>query len=163
VADGRPEVVWSGPADWARYRDVRLAALIDAPSAFGSTYEREASFDEATWRERAAGDAWLAVAGGRPVGIVGLYAAPGLPEGAVMLVAMWVAGEARGSGVADALVEAALAGAAEAGFAEVVLYVEAGNGRAAAFYERMGFTPADLPAKTTGNGLCERSMRRPLQ
>lgn len=146
--------------DWALYRDVRLASLLDYPSAFGSTYPREAAYTEQTWRQRAGGLVWVAFAEDRPRGTVGLYAAPGLPEGAVMLVAMWVASEFRGRGVADVLMSAALAGAAEEGFSQVILYVENDNERAAACYARAGFEPADLPAFETERGACERAMSR---
>src|SRR5256712_10986821 len=41
-----------GREDWQLYRRVRLDALKEAPYAFGSTYEREVEFDDATWRRR---------------------------------------------------------------------------------------------------------------
>jgi ribosomal protein S18 acetylase RimI-like enzyme len=40
--------------DWQALRDIRLEALRDAPSAFGSSYEREAAFGEPDWLRRIA-------------------------------------------------------------------------------------------------------------
>ena len=39
-------------ADWAAFRAVRLAALRDAPEAFGSTATNAGKLDEAEWRRR---------------------------------------------------------------------------------------------------------------
>jgi ribosomal protein S18 acetylase RimI-like enzyme len=53
---------------------------------------------------------------------------------------MWVAGHARGRGVADALVGTLLEHAAASGLRRVTLDVADDNPRAVSFYERMGFT-----------------------
>src|ERR1035438_2266292 len=39
--------------DWREYREIRLAALKDAPSAFASTWQEEASLTASQWMERA--------------------------------------------------------------------------------------------------------------
>src|SRR2546425_13373396 len=39
-------------ADWAAFREVRLAALRDAPEAFGSTASDAEKLDQAEWRRR---------------------------------------------------------------------------------------------------------------
>ena len=43
------------PGDWQALRDIRLEALRDHPSAFGSSYAREAVRDEEHWRGRSSG------------------------------------------------------------------------------------------------------------
>lgn len=51
-------VSWQGvirvaePGDWQILRDIRLTALSETPTAFGSTYERESAFDADRWRDR---------------------------------------------------------------------------------------------------------------
>ena len=39
--------------DWREYREIRLAALKDTPSAFASTWQEEASLTPPQWMERA--------------------------------------------------------------------------------------------------------------
>ncbi len=40
-------------ADWQALRDIRLAALRDAPDAFAGSYAEDAALTEAQWRDRA--------------------------------------------------------------------------------------------------------------
>jgi ribosomal protein S18 acetylase RimI-like enzyme len=137
-----PPVCRLAPSQWQVYRGVRLAMLLDQPSAFGSTFAREVLFSDDEWRARANGaPIWLAHAGELPVGAVTLFRYSDQAADEACLVAMWVAAHARGRGVADALVGALLQHARSEGLRRVTLDVAHANGRAIAFYERMGFTP----------------------
>lgn len=129
--------------DVALYKDIRLAALQADPEAFASTYEREAAFDDATWRGRITGTperpfaTFVEEVEGRGVATAGI----GITEwdSAPMLVAMWVRPEARGTGAGRRLVEAALAWARDRGEPEVVLWVVRDNASAIALYSSCGF------------------------
>jgi len=125
-------------------RRARLAALAESPAAFASTVSRELGFDEAEWRRRAGASVWfLAWRDGEPVGMVASFAEGGQdPPGSWHLVGMWVSPEARGSGVADQLVQAVAGHARAAGSARLTLWVADGNARAMAFYRRLGFRPS---------------------
>lgn len=137
------------PGDWPALRALRLAALADAPGAFGSTIERELAFDEAEWRRRAANwPSFIAWRGDEPVGLVGVVARPeddGAGSRSVWeLVSMWVSPDVRGRGSADLLV-AAVVEAVKAESAErLTLWVADGNARARAFYVRAGFRPTGI-------------------
>jgi ribosomal protein S18 acetylase RimI-like enzyme len=124
--------------DWAELRAARLAALAEAPYAFSSTIAREQEFTERTWRERAGSGRTFAAWDGDT--IAGL--ATGLPEdGQWHLVGMWVSPKVRGTGTADRLVAAVCDLARQSGFTSVTLWVTEVNGRARAFYRRLGFAP----------------------
>ena len=99
-----------------------------------------AAFADGLWGERMPDSAsCLAFEGEQPVGAVTLFHAPDQPDDEAPLVAMWVAPQARGRGVAERLVEAVFE-RPPAGPRRVVLEVADGNDRAIGFYERMGFT-----------------------
>ena len=130
--------------DWQLLRDVRLRALADAPEAFLETVEHASTFSESRWRERASPSetqaSFLADDG---AGMVSCFVA-GDPS-TVFLVAMWVAGPQRGTGLARELVERVVAWARDQGAARVCLSVEAENDRAARLYEKCGFVETDDP------------------
>lgn len=148
AAAATAEIRLVGPADWAAYRQVRLAALAEAPYAFSSTLEQESARDDAFWQDRAANGIPMFIAwqDGAPAGLAGAFVVPDgeLPSGvrrAWHLVSMWVSPAQRGSGLAERLVQA-VAGAARAdGAARLLLWVTDVNERARAFYGRLGFRP----------------------
>jgi RimJ/RimL family protein N-acetyltransferase len=94
----------------------------------------------------------MALDGDRPVGTVGLWHGPDQPTDDVALIGMWVASVARGTDVATRLVETALADAVASGSRRVVLDVAHENGRARAFYARLGFRPTGQVATMPWDG-----------
>jgi ribosomal protein S18 acetylase RimI-like enzyme len=134
-----PEVRRLAADDWAQLRDARLAALADAPYAFQATLAGEQQFTEQTWRTRAGcGSTFGAWDGDAIVGL-----ATGIDEaGDWQLVGVWVSPKLRGSGVADRLVAAVCTLARQSGATSVRLWVTEENGRARAFYRRLGFVPS---------------------
>jgi RimJ/RimL family protein N-acetyltransferase len=128
-----------GAQDWPLLRELRLAALADAPHAFASTHEREHGRTEAQWRARIDGVAWfVAEVDGAPVGL-----AAGSPDdaGGVGLVSMWVDPAHRGRRLAERLIRAVQDWAGGLGAREVSLWVADGNTTAASVYARAGFVP----------------------
>jgi ribosomal protein S18 acetylase RimI-like enzyme len=135
----------AGPGQWATVRQVRLAALTDAPEAFASTLDRELGFDETHWRERIARGPWfLAWQEEQPVGLVTVGPQPPGRTQAWHLMSMWVSPQLRGRGAADQLVAAAIEHVRAAGGSSVTLWVAVGNDRARGFYQRMGFRPTGI-------------------
>jgi ribosomal protein S18 acetylase RimI-like enzyme len=149
--------------DWELMRDVRLAALHDAPSAFGASYAREALFTEEQWRRRinARSVTFFAyVSGiGDPAGLAGVYE----EDGAANFVSMWVRPAARGRGVGEALVDASAGWARDRGHAALFLWVTESNEPAQRLYERCGFTATgERQPLPTNPALTELRMRLPL-
>jgi len=163
-------IIRAGEADWQLVRAVRLRSLQADPSAFGSTLQRELAFTSEVWHDRLRTATWFLALPDRPAGVAesaGLAESAGVAESAgladpadpadpagVALIrpltdenadfeinAMWVAPELRGQRTGAALLDAALATAAEAGGGTVRLWVTLGNSAAAALYTRRGFQP----------------------
>jgi GNAT superfamily N-acetyltransferase len=138
------EIRRSTEQDWQTLKSVRLAALREAPYAFGSTYEKERQWDDDKWREWASwgqqGEQeviFLAYDASGPVGMVGAFR----EEDAVLLIAMWVAPTARRQGVGRALVEAVVSWAAQLDVRQVILWVADDNTAARDLYSSVGFRP----------------------
>ena len=140
------------PDDWHLLRDARLTALVDVPSAFGSTYAEESGFDEAKWRSRASGFVWfIAMDDDSPVGVVGATRLD--RPSSRMLFAMWTHEGFRGTGLAETLVNAVCRWARDDGGEELILWNADGNERARRFYERQGFALTGRRKQLRSNAL----------
>jgi GNAT superfamily N-acetyltransferase len=118
---------------------VRLAALKDAPDAFGSKFEVEVGASEEQWRHRVADRTrFAAQLDGDVVGVVG--AGPGEFSGTAALTSLWVDPRFRGRGLGSALIDAVEAWALGQGLSQILLWVTETNQVAESLYERRGFT-----------------------
>ncbi|MGI9156731.1 MAG: GNAT family N-acetyltransferase [Marmoricola sp.] len=123
-----------GPDDWRDWRDIRLRALADAPSAFGSVLAREQDFTEADWRQRTSCSV-LVYDEGVPVAMgAGFENEPGQ----LMVVAMWTEPDRRGQGLGGRVLDEIVSMARSL---DVVphLFVMRANPEAGRLYERHGF------------------------
>ncbi|MFF7391419.1 GNAT family N-acetyltransferase [Streptomyces scabiei] len=145
--------------EWREVRELRLAALRDpvAHLAFLETYEEAAARPDGFWKERTEGAAEgvrerrqfvVESVAGEWVGTVTvLVEEAGVRDffGGVVerrqahLVGVFLRDGHRGKGVGEALFAVAVGWARSAGGERVRLFVNEGNGRAAAFYRRVGF------------------------
>jgi GNAT superfamily N-acetyltransferase len=131
-----------GVEEWEQFRSVRLTALQESPEAFVADHDEEAQEPEEFWRTRMQRSTrLLAERDGEALGIasVGEHEPSG-PE-AAQLFGLWVRPDARGTGVATALVRAGAQTAADQGKTQLLYWVGTDNGRAVAFASGFGFRP----------------------
>ncbi|KRF30597.1 GNAT family N-acetyltransferase [Nocardioides sp. Soil805] len=129
-----------GPDDWQEFREIRMRALADAPTAFSMTLADAEEQPEEVWRGRLdQGDPILAVRDGdRLVAMGGGWRPPEDPD-RVMVWGMWTAPEARGRGYARALLDHLVDDARSYGASTVELHVTEGNDNARRLYEDCDF------------------------
>jgi len=144
------------PDDWQVWRSLRLAALAEAPYAFGSRLaDWQGDGDRAErWRDRLAlpgSHNLVAVLDGQPVGM-----ASGVPAdepGVVELISMWVSPTARGRGVGDRLIQAVEQWAGQGQAKVLRLAVVRGNAAAERLYQRCGFVGTGVLSEVTPDGV----------
>ena len=132
------------PSNAFVFKAVRLRALQDAPHAFGSTYQKEAQFDDSEWLARVErmngekGVGFLSMDGETACGIAGSFLVQTDPLRAE-LVSMWTAPSHRRLGIGHLLVKEVLNWAHRRNAHTLVLMVTSNNEPAICFYERLGF------------------------
>lgn len=154
------------PYEWELYRALRLRALGDAPQAFGMTLAEAVQRTDNDW-------AWilnLGTSSGRDLPLVAEASgstagmawakADAADASLVNLFQMWVAPEARGHGVAAAILDAALAWARGRNARAMQLGVVCGNDAARRLYERAGFRAVGEPEpQRPGSSRMEQQMQ----
>jgi ribosomal protein S18 acetylase RimI-like enzyme len=120
--------------------------LRDDAAFFASRYEDAVREPDETWRRwvaEAGDDApkalFAAVDGESWLGVVGGFVR--IDPSEVHLISMWVAPEARGRGVAKALIRELARWTLARGASTILLFVQEANTPARHLYERIGFTP----------------------
>ncbi len=126
-----------------RLRTIRLRALRNAPDAFGSTFAEWENRPPEVWSKQLSGTiaTFVAVVGDSDIGLVRGAADRNVGDKA-WLISMWVAPEARGRGVGEALIDAVVDWARSEGFVALLLDVGDDNAPAIALYTRKGFEPS---------------------
>jgi L-phenylalanine/L-methionine N-acetyltransferase len=149
LADGRALIVRDAHRRDARGVTEMLDAVAAEPQA--TLVLRPGEAVPSDWRRRILdalrsprGLFLVADAAGQVVGNLGLWPDGNPASAHVAWIGMSVAAGWRGGGAGGALLEAAVAWAASAGFRRVVLGVFPDNTRAIAFYERHGFVREGL-------------------
>ncbi|MER7756143.1 GNAT family N-acetyltransferase [Kitasatospora sp. NPDC097643] len=139
------------PDDWPLWRELRLAALTDAPHAFKAGLAGWHHGGEERWRARLhlPGSHQVAALLHEPGGVGAVGLAGGVPgaDGVRELRSVWVGPKARGRGVADRLIEEVERWARASGGTTLRLAVLPGNEPALALYRRHGFVPLTEPGE----------------
>ena len=134
--------------DAEAFRTLRLEALERHPEAFQSTYESSADLplDAYAQRLRQYG-VFGGFQNGELCGFVGFYRLknPKIKHKGIVW-GMYVKQEARGSGLADAIIETVIAHARER-VEQLLVSIITDNERARGFYGRMGFEPYGLETR----------------
>lgn len=126
--------------DWMILKEIRLAALLDSPTAFGVSYQTAITNSDEQWKQRASSETqpkfWLAFKGEKAIGMIGA----GVDQtDRYNLIAMWVKPGSRESGVADRLIDAVKFDAINTGFKQIFLDVSPSNLKASRLYKKHGF------------------------
>lgn len=155
--------------DWARWRELRLRALADAPEAFRATLEEELGWTDDAWKEiveataaHDRGNAWIAEFDSVDVGMT--FATVDASHTSLLIGAMWVSREARGGGIGKALLDSAIEWGAAMGASVAELWVTEANDVARALYESHGFIQTDeTDLLRPGSDLVVRKLTRTIE
>ena len=96
------------------------------------------------------------------VGGCGIFPTENLPQGTCELVKLYVAKEARGTGLGKQLMEKSMSWAKENSYTQVYLESMPELKKAVSIYEKVGFQPLDHPLGNSGHDGCDIWMLKAL-
>jgi ribosomal protein S18 acetylase RimI-like enzyme len=134
----------SAPSDLMQYRELRLGALLDSPTAFSADYELNLNQPMSFWEGRVKpdehGKLFVAEHASQLIGMTGIHRreSPKTKHGADIF-SVFVRPEWRGLHIAEALMDQCVQWAKAQGLNILKLGVTTSNTTAVRFYERCGF------------------------
>ena len=98
---------------------------------------------------------YVAIEDNQVVGGCGIFPTDNLPDGTCELVKLYVAKEARGSGLGKELMEKSMSWAKASGYTQVYLESMPELAKAVSIYEKVGFHSLDGPLGNSGHCGCD--------
>jgi putative acetyltransferase len=98
---------------------------------------------------------YVAIEDNQVVGGCGIFPTDNLPDGTCELVKLYVAKEARGSGLGKELMEKSMSWAKASGYTQVYLESMPELAKAVSIYEKVGFRSLDGPLGNSGHCGCD--------
>jgi len=105
---------------------------------------------------------YVALVDGKVVGGCGIFPTDNLPDGTCELVKLYLAKEARGTGLGKQLMEISLSWAKENRYTQVYLESMPELAKAVSIYEKVGFKALDHPLGNSGHCGCDIWMLKKL-
>jgi ribosomal protein S18 acetylase RimI-like enzyme len=149
--------------DWALWRDVRLAALAEAPQAFKSRIEDWEHGGEQLWRASFTSPGTHNIVAFQHDRAVGMARGIAVNTGVCELRSVWVSPDSRGRQVGDRLIEAVASWALRSGANTLRLAVIPGNESAIGLYQRHGFAFSGQLGHSLADGRREQVMVKALR
>jgi ribosomal protein S18 acetylase RimI-like enzyme len=127
-------------ADLSTFKAIRLESLAQAPKAFANTEADWSSLPDEEWLDRMKNPVFVMFRKQEPIGVMGLLRQRGSKTlHRARLIMVYLREDARGQGLADALLKSVVAFAKEEGVRQLELNVSDHNAQAINFYKRFGF------------------------
>lgn len=136
------------PREWKKYREIRLEALKNTPTAFGSSYTEELEKPGAKWKDRLKesetnnlSSTFFAILDGNPIGMMTIFREDKeKTKHKANLVGVYVKKEYRGKGVSAKLLEKTISWCkSKEDIKKIQLGVNTKNIPAIRFYQKNGF------------------------